>query len=309
MLQIRFFTHILIIIGLKYAFSDEANIGRTVRQLHQYPSQRTRGFGYNVQDEAQQSSHFRKEQRDLNGVVRGSYGLKDPNGSFRLVSYIADDKGFRVHISSNEHGVGQQNPASVSLTHFPQLRSTEADITSSEDPIRQFENKEKGSSSNDQEWPSNYDFYVPLKQTLGNSEELSKKLKPLDLGKHLFEAGFYDESTITKQDTSRPSVAYNTNSFRNKHQTDPGMQDLHTDSFKPFESDNRKSWPEIPDVTPDFKSTMVSSTRIRENDNFPRHFISDTSKMFDESRGNNPFIKKSDQLPYGILNLLFNYPQ
>ncbi|KAF8773271.1 Cuticle protein 16.8 like protein [Argiope bruennichi] len=309
MLQIRLFAYVLIIISLKYASTDEDNLDRRGRHLREFPNvQRTREFGYNIQDKFQQSSHFRKEERDLNGVVRGSYGLKDPNGSFRLVSYIADDKGFRVHISSNERGMGQQNPASVSITHFPPAHPTVTDSRSPETSNRQYENEGKGDIKKSDDWPSNYDFYVPLKQSIGNSEE-SSKLKPLDLGKHLFEAGFYEKSAISKQNIPSSSVAYDNNSFRDKHHSDSGTQEFQEDSFNAFERDDPKPLPAISDANPNFKSTVTSSTGIRETNHFPTRFLSDTSKLFDEQRGTNNFAKKSDQLPYGILNLLFNHPQ
>lgn len=61
-------------------------------------------FDYKVED-PQGNGHYRKEESDKNGVVRGSYGYTDVSGIYRHVEYVADEKGFRANIKSNEPGL------------------------------------------------------------------------------------------------------------------------------------------------------------------------------------------------------------
>ncbi|XP_064488772.1 pro-resilin-like isoform X2 [Ornithodoros turicata] len=58
---------------------------------------------------------FHKESSDTSGNVAGSYGLKDADGRYRAVSYVADGAGFRASVQSNEPGLGAQNPSHVSI--------------------------------------------------------------------------------------------------------------------------------------------------------------------------------------------------
>lgn len=57
----------------------------------------------------------RRESGDVNGVVRGQYTIKNPDGSQRIVDYVADRDGFRARVDTNEAGTESQQPASVSL--------------------------------------------------------------------------------------------------------------------------------------------------------------------------------------------------
>ncbi|XP_055934214.1 adult-specific rigid cuticular protein 15.5-like [Argiope bruennichi] len=80
----------------------------------QYKSQDGIGnyqFGY---DEAHSSGGtFRKETGDAWGNKYGSYGLRDADGRYRVVNYVADGAGFRANINSNEPGVAPDDPAST----------------------------------------------------------------------------------------------------------------------------------------------------------------------------------------------------
>lgn len=58
------------------------------------------------------SGPWQRESGDAANKM-GSYGLTDPDGHSRSVSYIADAGGFRASISSNEPGVGNESPADV----------------------------------------------------------------------------------------------------------------------------------------------------------------------------------------------------
>ncbi|CAL1288456.1 unnamed protein product [Larinioides sclopetarius] len=82
----------------------------------QYKSQDGIGnyqFGY---DEAHTSGGtFRKETGDAWGNKYGSYGLRDADGRYRVVNYVADAAGFRANIKSNEPGVAPEDPASTTI--------------------------------------------------------------------------------------------------------------------------------------------------------------------------------------------------
>ncbi|KAG0419422.1 hypothetical protein HPB47_004122, partial [Ixodes persulcatus] len=56
---------------------------------------------------------FQRESGDSAGRKQGSYGLKDADGRVRVVSYIADENGFRVSVSTNEPGTRPSAPADV----------------------------------------------------------------------------------------------------------------------------------------------------------------------------------------------------
>ncbi|GIY76711.1 hypothetical protein CDAR_603901 [Caerostris darwini] len=76
-------------------------------------------FDYNVNDE-QGTSHYRTEEGDGSGAVRGTYGYTDYQGIYRVVEYVADAGGFRASIRTNEPGTDDtQSPAGVQLTVDP----------------------------------------------------------------------------------------------------------------------------------------------------------------------------------------------
>ena len=73
-------------------------------------------FDYNAADE-EGNKHYRNEQGDQNGNVKGTYGYNDVQGLYRIVEYVADENGFRVNIKTNEPGVDdKESPADVVLT-------------------------------------------------------------------------------------------------------------------------------------------------------------------------------------------------
>ncbi|GFT07627.1 cuticle protein 14 isoform b [Nephila pilipes] len=70
-------------------------------------------FGY---DEAHSSGGtFRKETGDSWGNKYGSYGLRDADGRYRVVNYVADAAGFRASVKTNEPGVAPSDPASTTI--------------------------------------------------------------------------------------------------------------------------------------------------------------------------------------------------
>jgi len=64
-------------------------------------------YGYGVKDSKTWDKKTAAEWRDGN-TVKGHYSLQEPDGSWRTVNYIADDKGFRaqVHRTPNHHPIG-----------------------------------------------------------------------------------------------------------------------------------------------------------------------------------------------------------
>lgn len=68
-------------------------------------------FGYDVKDK-EGALTFRKETGDAKSL-KGSYGIRDVDGRLRIVRYVADDKGFRAKVETNEPGTGSEDAANV----------------------------------------------------------------------------------------------------------------------------------------------------------------------------------------------------
>ncbi|XP_064487586.1 adult-specific rigid cuticular protein 15.5-like [Ornithodoros turicata] len=54
---------------------------------------------------------FQREVGDVTGKKVGAYGLRYGDGTVRVVSYIADEEGFRASIYTNEPGTVPSSPA------------------------------------------------------------------------------------------------------------------------------------------------------------------------------------------------------
>ncbi|XP_054932536.1 uncharacterized protein [Dermacentor andersoni] len=72
-------------------------------------------FSYQIRDAKGNTQHH-SEQSDVRNNRRGSYGYRDANGVYRHVTYVADRKGFRAWIKTNEPGTSNQSPADVRIT-------------------------------------------------------------------------------------------------------------------------------------------------------------------------------------------------
>ncbi|XP_022249014.1 cuticle protein 14-like [Limulus polyphemus] len=71
-------------------------------------------FGYD--EDHLTGGSFRRESGDgLSNVKIGSYGLKDADGSIRIVDYVADSNGFRAKIRTSGD-VPEKNPADVEIS-------------------------------------------------------------------------------------------------------------------------------------------------------------------------------------------------
>lgn len=68
-------------------------------------------FGYDVKDK-EGALTFRKESGDAKSL-KGSYGIREPDGRLRIVRYVADEKGFRAKVETNEPGTGSEDAANV----------------------------------------------------------------------------------------------------------------------------------------------------------------------------------------------------
>ncbi|KAF8767752.1 Cuticle protein 16.8 like protein [Argiope bruennichi] len=78
-------------------------------------------FQFNHKDKFGTVQH-REENKNEDGVVRGSYGYRDSLGMYRHVSYVADADGFHAVLRTNEPGIGNKNSADVAVV--AQLPST-----------------------------------------------------------------------------------------------------------------------------------------------------------------------------------------
>ncbi|XP_066252322.1 uncharacterized protein [Euwallacea similis] len=73
---------------------------------HKYNNYKSYGFEYGVSDPHTGDHKSQWETKDKDGTVRGSYSLLEPDGSTRIVDYIADGHGFRAVVKKvGEHGV------------------------------------------------------------------------------------------------------------------------------------------------------------------------------------------------------------
>ncbi|KAK8775176.1 hypothetical protein V5799_031479 [Amblyomma americanum] len=75
-------------------------------------------FGYDTVDEyGNQQFHSERGGAD-NGKI-GSYGYRDINGLYRRVNYVADAKGFRATVDTNEPGTASGASADVVFNKAP----------------------------------------------------------------------------------------------------------------------------------------------------------------------------------------------
>ncbi|CAM1295615.1 Uncharacterised protein g1333 [Pycnogonum litorale] len=72
-------------------------------------------FSYDIEDD-DGNKQGRQESGDENGNMRGSYAIQSSDGIRRWVEYVADERGFRAVIRTNEPGTEDKDPADVELT-------------------------------------------------------------------------------------------------------------------------------------------------------------------------------------------------
>lgn len=82
-----------------------------------YPLQPYR-FVYNIKGKNGLTEQYRQEVGD-GKYLTGSYGYVLPDGIYRHVDYVADDRGFRAFIRTSEPGTANQNPSNVVINSNP----------------------------------------------------------------------------------------------------------------------------------------------------------------------------------------------
>lgn len=55
----------------------------------------TYAYGYDIEDPVTGNIQFRQEERHANGIVTGSYGYVDANGTPQVTHYVSDENGYR----------------------------------------------------------------------------------------------------------------------------------------------------------------------------------------------------------------------
>lgn len=99
-------------------------------------------FSYHLDNSA------RSESGDTKGVVRGYYRLNGPDGSNRLVEYIADQQGFRATIKTNEFGTEPRSPANTLMLSSQPLQEdllrANAVYEQKQAPAEEYEGGSKG---------------------------------------------------------------------------------------------------------------------------------------------------------------------
>ncbi|PRD30124.1 UNVERIFIED_CONTAM: Cuticle protein 14 isoform b [Trichonephila clavipes] len=71
--------------------------------------------GYN-ENQLTGGASFYRERGFTNGTRTGSYGYTTRNGLIRIVTYVADEDGYRAELLTNEPGVSSAQPANVTVT-------------------------------------------------------------------------------------------------------------------------------------------------------------------------------------------------
>ncbi|XP_044752120.1 uncharacterized protein LOC123312016, partial [Coccinella septempunctata] len=94
----------------------------------------TYAFGYEIEDPENNNVQFRNEEKLANGSVVGSYGYLEPNGDVFLVTYIADERGYRASF---------ENPLKLS---FLRPETSETSNHESKEPKEEAEKVEALSS-------------------------------------------------------------------------------------------------------------------------------------------------------------------
>ncbi|GBM67598.1 hypothetical protein AVEN_44746-1 [Araneus ventricosus] len=121
---------------------QRASSNSSSRGLRHNEAPKSYKFNYFIDDD-QGNTHYRDEEADESGTVRGSYGYTDATGLFRIVAYTADSNGFRANIKTNEPSlVGQKSSADVILNDYPSA----SDVHDEPRPYTDEKESEKGIS-------------------------------------------------------------------------------------------------------------------------------------------------------------------
>ncbi|XP_019873595.1 uncharacterized protein LOC109601761 isoform X2 [Aethina tumida] len=95
----------------------------------------TYAFGYDIDDAENDNVQFRNEERHANGTVTGSYGYVDPDGTARIVNYVADERGYRPTIEDSPIKLLKPLllPGIAELSHLSENPSNQQLVAESQD--------------------------------------------------------------------------------------------------------------------------------------------------------------------------------
>ncbi|KAF8773308.1 Cuticle protein 16.8 like protein [Argiope bruennichi] len=112
---IMVFKILLALIGLSTAFA---------MPVTEEKPEKSQPYHFEYEAKADHGIHYRKEESDGHGHVKGMYGYLDTDGMFREVQYVADEDGFRAEIMTNEPGTTDQKHADVQIMSFAEPETT-----------------------------------------------------------------------------------------------------------------------------------------------------------------------------------------
>ncbi|XP_074602132.1 uncharacterized protein LOC141855851 [Brevipalpus obovatus] len=135
-------TCILLIIYAKF-ISTKSNTNNIKESTH--PNNAEYHFTYAI--DSKHAIIHRHEQSTASGHVKGCYSIRQADGRFRLVKYVADDKGFRAKVVTNEPG-SSNSSSSVRPSARSSQPTTTGEYTSSSI------SSSISSSSSSSTWPS-----------------------------------------------------------------------------------------------------------------------------------------------------------
>lgn len=96
------------VLAAEYVFAYHGHGGHS--SSHHHHDGHGYKFGYDITD-PHGAKNSRKESGDGYGNTHGQYTIYDKDGRKRIVEYVADKKGFRAKIHSNEPGLQSHHAA------------------------------------------------------------------------------------------------------------------------------------------------------------------------------------------------------
>ncbi|XP_071037544.1 uncharacterized protein [Parasteatoda tepidariorum] len=165
-------------------------------------------FGYRFTDDYG-TTQVREEKTDPDGAKTGSYSFIDPSGTYRRVDYIADHRGFRATVRTNEPGTVPVDPAHVSVRVEENLNNNQPQLQ----PIRNSPQLEYSSHIF-----SRYNFTSNPPQENNHFNEPLQNLRVVDQNS-LYNNGpiFEAQRNLPRrqQDTYNPPFGSNANYYQN----------------------------------------------------------------------------------------------
>lgn len=102
-------------------YGSDPNVTQHSPRIHQtFVEPKPYRFAFNVRGPNGQTEQYRSEAG--NGkVLTGSYGYMLPDGIYRHVDYVADERGFKAFVRTSEPGMSNNNPSNVVINSIPVL--------------------------------------------------------------------------------------------------------------------------------------------------------------------------------------------